>query len=385
MAFPNLFPLLPTVPPRYPPYRRANDPPRVAVQPLSHVISLAKMASRPDTANSFTSFDDPEVGAPLDGAEDDAAVVPAVDSDDDDVNEAPENHRGNSQDVAADCAPPQVAPIHATTAVDPSDVTKQQPTTKRPRAAAGAATAKPKKVAPVSGKASAATLQGDACIEAVMAWFDTHGKPGVAQSIVDALGSKYSKLLVQRALDALLLKSSIRYRDIKKIRVYCPVDPPPCAQEDALSGADGDEAQRYDDLERELRRLQGHTSKASRTQRPIAEVRSMRDRLSAEATRLQGSLDRMRAVRAAAPTSSSPAATAVSSSDVVSLVECIYKLRREVIVRRSLTRHVFSCAFPEARWLDVASELGMDDDDATHFSLERNLLFIPPKHRRRHE
>ncbi|PWU85194.1 26S proteasome regulatory subunit, ATPase 3, interacting protein [Trypanosoma cruzi] len=74
---------------------------------------------------------------------------------------------------------------------------------------------------------------------AILQWFECEGEPATVQSLTDALGSKFGKLLVQSVLEQCVSAKKLQAKDIKKARLYflnlaeavekhggvCPVDP----------------------------------------------------------------------------------------------------------------------------------------------------------------
>lgn len=54
----------------------------------------------------------------------------------------------------------------------------------------------------------------------IMAWFRQENKPATAQSLVDALQSKFSKPVVQKALEQLSEQGKVDFKDFKKVRLF---------------------------------------------------------------------------------------------------------------------------------------------------------------------
>lgn len=54
----------------------------------------------------------------------------------------------------------------------------------------------------------------------VMEWFDRENKPVTPQALTDALGSRISKPLIQKALEELLAQGRLQGKDLKKVRFF---------------------------------------------------------------------------------------------------------------------------------------------------------------------
>ncbi|KAG8347788.1 hypothetical protein TRVL_01383 [Trypanosoma vivax] len=57
---------------------------------------------------------------------------------------------------------------------------------------------------------------------AVLQWFEHECEPATAQSLTDALGSKFGKQLVQETLERCVSEQRLHVKDIKKTRVFFP-------------------------------------------------------------------------------------------------------------------------------------------------------------------
>nr|CCC89551.1 conserved hypothetical protein [Trypanosoma congolense IL3000] len=60
---------------------------------------------------------------------------------------------------------------------------------------------------------------------AIINWFECEGEPATAQSLTDALGSRFGKQIVQNTLERCLEHKKLQAKDIKKARFYFLVSP----------------------------------------------------------------------------------------------------------------------------------------------------------------
>eukprot|EP00758_Cryptobia_borreli_P001813 Tbor_TRINITY_DN2553_c1_g1::TRINITY_DN2553_c1_g1_i1::g.427::m.427/K06695/PSMC3IP; 26S proteasome regulatory subunit, ATPase 3, interacting protein len=56
----------------------------------------------------------------------------------------------------------------------------------------------------------------------ILNWFHEYNRPTTIQSLVDSLGSRVSKPVVQRTLEHLLSNGQLQHKDFKKTRLYFP-------------------------------------------------------------------------------------------------------------------------------------------------------------------
>ncbi|RNF10847.1 26S proteasome regulatory subunit, ATPase 3, interacting protein [Trypanosoma conorhini] len=223
----------------------------------------------------------------------------------------------------------------------------------------------PKKAARNSGGSDAEA--------AILQWFECEGEPATAQSLTDALGSKFGKALVQSVLEQCVGEQRLQAKDVKKARFYFP--PAPAAAESHGGDCPVDPAR----LEL-MQQLQRHTRSLSELsaelntllQRPSASERASNiARLSAERATLTQSLEAVKLER-------NKRRDAAHDEDIYLLIRRYNRARELWRERKRMTERVIDAILGDScDPKDLADHFGLVSDKEANVSLTETAIALP--------
>ena len=322
--------------------------------------------------------------------------------------EADNVHDSTTVVPGAGAAPPEAAePAVVAAAPPPPKASKPRPPKKeRTEGTAGPTGSKPAKAAKVR----------DGVEDLALGWLKRNNKPVTNQSMVDALQSKVSKPLVQKALDTLCEQGLIISKDIKKVKVYyldqatlmqtekkgepsaavevaaspdsvvplvCnPSDPPSEPSQQCTKQNKDELILSVLELEKRMRTATDEHSRLAH-EPSVGDLVSAVDRTETNLLILQ---DRLAAVhRSLHGENGVPSLEEAPCArmDMRSAVDRYYSTRSLWRQRKMMASSVLDCLVGERVWREVTNEFGLTIDEDCGISLDTTAVFVPEKFRRK--
>jgi 26S proteasome regulatory subunit (ATPase 3-interacting protein) len=261
--------------------------------------------------------------------------------------------------------------------------------------------------APAGAKPAKAAKVRDGVEDLALNWLKQNNKPVTTQSMADALQSKVSKPVVQKALDTLCEQGLIVSKDLKKVKVFY-LDQTQLKQQNAQQSAvvavdvDSSVAQTAGDadasdasaetilnredlvksilfIEPQLRQVSEDLAKSRREmtlQDLNTRVDLAKEKLSALQLRLDSAMNSSATARHAASNSSSGDALNMRAA-----VSRYYTARNLWRQRKTMANSILDRLVGERVWSEVVQDFGLTLDEDCGVSLDGCCAFVPEKFR----